>query len=103
MGTLRQSMQGGEMPAISIFDGFCYFGAGILLIIPGFISDFAAILLLIPQFRAILRRRIAPGLVHPVDRAGNPAENPDYIIDGEFTRVDDHDKPFLQPEDKRQE
>lgn len=100
MTTLRQSVQqgarGGQMPATEIFNGFCYFVAGVLLIIPGFISDFAAFLLLIPEFQAILRRRIAPGIVNATEQARNPAANPDYIIDGEFTRVDDHAKPMFQ-------
>ena len=100
MISLRQSVQAGQMPVSGIFNGICYFIAGILLIIPGFISDFVAFLLLIPQFRAILRRRIAPGIVDVAEQARNPAANTDFIIDGEFTRVDDHDKPMFQPDPK---
>jgi len=98
MAALRRTATSGQMPRQEIFDGFCYFAAGILLIIPGFLSDFVAIGLLIPQIRAILRRRLSPFVVHNGPTPQNPAGSPDYIIDGEFTRVDDHDKPMLQPD-----
>ena len=103
MTALRSAATGGQMPAQEIFSGFCYFAAGILLIIPGFLSDFVAIGLLIPQFRAILRRRLSPFIVQNGPSSKNPAGSPDYIIEGEFTRVDDHDKPMLQPDPKKPE
>ncbi|MDB5492524.1 MAG: fxsA cytoplasmic rane family protein [Micavibrio sp.] len=98
MAALRRTATGGQMPGQEIFDGFCYFIAGILLIIPGFLSDFIAIGLLIPQLRAILRRRLSPYVAHNGQTGPNPAGTRDYIIEGEFTRVDDHDKPMLQPD-----
>lgn len=103
MTLLRRAATSGEMPGQDIFDGICTFIAGVLLIIPGFLSDFVAIGLLIPSIRAILRRRLALFAVHRGPSSQSPAGTSDYIIEGEFTRVDDHDTPLPHPDRKEPE
>ena len=56
---LNEANRSGEMPIQQIFDGFCLFIAGILLIIPGFFTDFIAFALLIPPIRVFLRQSLA--------------------------------------------
>jgi len=52
---MRRAFDGGEMPVAEMRDGFLLAMAGILFLLPGFVSDIAAIVLLVPA----LRRRIA--------------------------------------------
>jgi UPF0716 protein FxsA len=60
--------------------------AGLLLIIPGFVSDAAALVLLLPRPRQWLMRRFLANFTH------GPAGP--TIIEGDFRRVDD---PMLPP------
>jgi UPF0716 protein FxsA len=67
--TLRRaqvSFERNVFPAAEIFESFCIFAAGLLLIMPGFVSDTLAFAArsLVPQFAAPARRkrfRIARG------------------------------------------
>lgn len=53
-------MQYGRVPGEAIVDGMCIFVGGVLLLIPGFITDAFGFLLLIPQtrhyFKALLKK-----------------------------------------------
>jgi UPF0716 protein FxsA len=60
-GRLRRQMDAGEDPSRSLVDGFLLLVAGVLLILPGFVSDVIGLALLLPPLRAgaarlILRR-----------------------------------------------
>lgn len=57
--TAQQKMQQGEMPGREVMGGMMLALAGLLLIIPGFVTDFFGILLLLPW----LRNRLADKLV----------------------------------------
>lgn len=73
---LVTSLQSGHSLSLSLLISFRTVLAGLLLIFPGIISDFLAlILLLLPH----------PKVTMP------PAANDD-VIDGEWTRVNEHDK-----------
>ncbi|MCU6712442.1 FxsA family protein [Paenibacillus sp. J5C_2022] len=50
----RQLAQG-QMPGRSIIDGICVLIGGLLLLTPGFFTDFIGIVLLLPVTRPILR------------------------------------------------
>src|SRR5262245_35669888 len=52
---VRTALDRGEVPGAALFDGACLVFAGLLLIIPGFLTDAVALLLLIPPLRATLR------------------------------------------------
>ncbi|AOC55846.1 MULTISPECIES: FxsA family protein [Bacillus] len=48
---VQRDLQYGKMPGIAIVDGFCILIGGLLLLIPGFLSDIIGALLLIPMTR----------------------------------------------------
>lgn len=85
--TLRRAQASFErniFPGAEIFEGFCVFAAGLLLIIPGFVSDIAAAALLAPSFRNLLRRR--GGKTFGLREEDKPAHD-DGVIDGVYERV----------------
>jgi UPF0716 protein FxsA len=59
VGVLRRIQQqrfAGQVPAAPVFDGALILLAGLLLLIPGFVTDAVGLLLLIPPVRAGVRR-----------------------------------------------
>ncbi|MBI3516611.1 MAG: FxsA family protein [Proteobacteria bacterium] len=99
LAALRDALARREPPAGALFRGACVLIAGMLLIVPGFLSDILALLLLIPPVRmtligALWRQR--SGSQH----AGNGAT----VIEAEYHEVrPDHDDPRLagRPGDPR--
>jgi len=107
----------GELPVGAVFEGFCLAVAGILLIIPGFLTDTVALLLLIPPLRNALglwlfeRMRRTSGLhvwmngqqVDPRHPPRRPPGAPGTVIDVDYQEVDpapdaapDTDAPRLE-------
>lgn len=104
---VRDALRRGEAPEVELFDGACLLVAGILLMIPGFLTDIIGLLLLLPPVRNLLRRFIwsrisgqsrthvwvdgrARGPGGPGDR---PPNRPGPVIEGDFEEVppqDDH-------------
>lgn len=59
LGVLRRIQQqrlAGQVPAAPVFDGALILLAGVLLLIPGFVTDALGLLLLVPPVRAGVRR-----------------------------------------------
>lgn len=79
---LRSALAGGQSPARPMLEAMLAQLAGLLLILPGFISDAVAVCLLI----APLRRWLAARMAGP-DGAVSSAEV--HIIEGEFSRRDE--------------
>ena len=52
---LHTTLEAGGVPHKEMLDGFLLLLAGVLLIIPGFITDAAALLLLVPPVRILVR------------------------------------------------
>ncbi|MFD1957610.1 FxsA family protein [Paenibacillus thailandensis] len=52
----RRQMQAGQIPGRMMLDGLCVFAGGIMLAMPGFISDIAGLTLLLPPTRAFYRQ-----------------------------------------------
>jgi UPF0716 protein FxsA len=52
---VRDQVRAGNLPAAELVNGLLIVVAGVLLILPGFISDVVAILLLLPPTRAFVR------------------------------------------------
>lgn len=88
VGRLRAALAEGKEPGHSLIDAACFAAAGILLIIPGFVSDALAAILLLPATRHWLLRRTAEHFETRVYRRTG-------TISGEFTVVpeDDGDPP----------
>lgn len=84
MKRAQESLHRGALPVGEMFESFCLLGAGLLLIMPGFVSDLLAIAFLIPAFRNIVRTRGAKtfGLRDAPTRTYD-----DGVIDGVYERV----------------
>lgn len=91
---MRHIMSGGRAKAGSlsgtVFDALCITFASILLIVPGFISDFFAIILLVPPVRRAMRRGLDDGKTH----------TPPEIIEGDFEIITPPDPANDLPENK---
>jgi len=55
---VRDQLRAGRLPAADLVDGLLILAAGILLILPGFLSDIVAVLLLLPPTRTLVRRML---------------------------------------------
>ena len=87
---VRAAMSRGEMPASAMMEGLLGLAAGMLLILPGLLSDAMALLLL------VLRRRVA----RQIDRrmaAARPDLRRPVVIEGEY-RETTRPPPSLPPE-----
>lgn len=94
--TLRrahEAMQRGEAPVGEAIDGALLALAGLLLIIPGFVTDLIGFLLLVPPVRRFLAARVLARSVVQVrgggPRGGGPGVRSGPVIEGEFQEVDD--------------
>ncbi|MDR2876464.1 MAG: FxsA family protein [Chromatiales bacterium] len=78
---MREILMNGQWPAREMMSGMIVMLAGILLILPGFLSDLVALLLLLPWVRQALIGHLPIG---PAPEQGNSRTQ--YIIEGEFHR-----------------
>ena len=81
LAQLRATMDTGKLPGRTIGDAMLVGLAGILMIIPGFFTDFVAILLLIPAVRTALFRFVGrrANVVDIRTTTVRPAEGPAVI------------------------
>ncbi|MBL4615350.1 MAG: FxsA family protein [Magnetovibrio sp.] len=112
LAKLQDSLNRGELPLDTVFDGFCLLAAGMLLLTPGFFTDGIGFLLFIPPFRTVLKRlvtdRVKVQAHHQAGSSqfhgqnGGPApsqSNNADIIDGDYQDVTERgDQPRL-PDD----
>ncbi len=83
LAELRAALARREPPAGPLFRGACVLIAGMLLILPGFISDVLALLLLIPPTRALLVGTIWRG----AGARSVQAEDGPPVIDGDYHEI----------------
>jgi UPF0716 protein FxsA len=88
MTALKLQRQHGN-PAAVLAEGGARMLAGLLLLIPGFLTDIAAILVLIPSTRSLLFSGMAGNAPAAGQAAGpsGPEPRPD-VIEGDFRRLD---------------
>jgi UPF0716 protein FxsA len=55
---MRRRLEQNELPGKEIIDGVLVFAAGILMVIPGFVTDAFGLLLLLPPVRTLVRKRL---------------------------------------------
>jgi UPF0716 protein FxsA len=55
---IREDLEYGRMPTDSLLDGGLLMTAGVLLLVPGFVTDFFGLLLLLPPVRGGARRLV---------------------------------------------
>ncbi|MFD1329799.1 FxsA family protein [Mycoplana ramosa] len=97
LAKLRQRRLPQDLPAERFFDTAIVLLAGLLLIVPGFVTDVIALLLLVPFIRQHLASRLASRIVVvDLGAAADPhatRQSPPRTIDldhGDFTRKDRH-------------
>jgi UPF0716 protein FxsA len=67
----QRQMETGQMPGRSLIDGLCVLLGGLLLLLPGFLSDIAGIVLLLPVTRPIFRGIVLQWLEKRMRNGGN--------------------------------
>ncbi|MGY3870787.1 FxsA family protein [Aeromonas crassostreae] len=95
----QQRMQLGEMPARELLGGMLLALAGLLLIVPGFVTDLLGLLLLLPPLRGRLADKLVKGVRVQGAMGGFPSQEgfgtspeprlhdrPGTTIEGEFER-----------------
>ncbi|WP_138495458.1 FxsA family protein [Paenibacillus pinistramenti] len=55
MADAKMKANDGQVPGRMLLDGICVFGGGILLLIPGFLTDIVGFLMVFPLTRPLLR------------------------------------------------
>lgn len=95
---LRGQMQQMRDPVGTVGDGVLKALAGLLLILPGFLTDFLGALLLLPPLRAALVGALARRVTVASMQSDRPARRSDgIVIDGEFVEVDRTEGADLPP------
>jgi UPF0716 protein FxsA len=96
LGRMAKAVGEGRVPAREVLDGALVLIGGILLMIPGFISDAFGILLLFPLTRAPLRHVLARNIRSPVvtQTVRFTTRGRTYDVDSTASDVDD---PQLRP------
>jgi UPF0716 protein FxsA len=83
----RAAMDRGEMPTGTLLDGAMLLAAGVLLVLPGLLSDGAALLLLVPPLRHWLVRRLGRGSDGGIEPPASPRAGR-RVIEGDWRRED---------------
>lgn len=87
----QHRMHSGESPASDMLEGMLLAVAGVLLMLPGFLSDIVALVLLIPPFRRLLAKswlkNRAVVRAKTAQASNFHSRQPD-VIEGEFRRED---------------
>ncbi|MFC1568015.1 FxsA family protein [Pseudomonadota bacterium] len=83
----KELMDRGQPPAEQMLHGIMIAISGVLLFIPGFITDLIGFLLLVPMIREWLGRRIISA------QLSNQRKGGDIIIDAEVIHPDKHHLP----------
>ena len=93
---LGAAVSAGRSPGREVLDGALVLLGGVLLIVPGFISDVLGVLALLPPTRALMRRGLARNLQSRVVVTATrfAGGSPPYDVDSTATDVD---HPQLHP------
>lgn len=85
---LQAALNQQREPGHSLIDGAAMVVAGLLLIVPGFVSDLLAFILVLPVTRNFLLRHAAKHFETQVYRAGGQRSSNHTVIEGEFEIVE---------------
>jgi UPF0716 protein FxsA len=107
MASFSEALRTRRAPHQEVADGVLIAAAGVLIILPGFVSDLAALFLLFPPTRRLVSRRIARRSEQAATAAalnhqyGRPPTAGGVVIDGDVidVQVDDpNPRPVNRPE-----
>ena len=90
---MQQKMAAGESPAEEMIKSVSLIIAGLLLILPGFFTDFLGLLLLLPPVQKHLTMKLLPHLRFSRMPGGGFSTGPGDTFEGEYQRKDEqHDR-----------
>lgn len=107
MRRMRATVNGGRAPTNELIDSVCILTGGILLFVPGFVTDFFGILLLLPPVRAVIRafvkRRFAVRVIgsatdYGMQRYNNRYGSRDDVIDVDGVEVEAARRELERPQ-----
>jgi len=87
LSRVRSMLDRGEPPALEVLDGALVLIAGVMLLLPGFLTDALGFLLLVPPLRRLLILRFVRIIPVHAQPQGEPGHR---VIEGEFRRERDH-------------
>ena len=98
---LQQRLAQGELPGLQLIEGVMLLMTGVLLVTPGFVTDFCGLLLLQPKIRGVIAKKILAHVklqpnatMSSFDaHSGSSFERQkvdEDVIEGEFERKDDN-------------
>jgi UPF0716 protein FxsA len=90
MARIREQRSAGRIPATEAFDGALILVAGVLLVIPGFVTDALGLLLLVPPVRAVVRRFVSRRVLREVE----------MVRAKQWTRSDPPPRQYVPPEQR---
>ena len=90
MARIREQRMAGRLPAAEVFDGALILVAGVLLVIPGFVTDALALLLLLPPVRHVVRRFVSRRVLREVE----------MVRSRQWTRADPPPRQYVPPEQR---
>jgi len=90
MVRIREQRSAGRIPATEAFDGALILVAGVLLVIPGFVTDALGLLLLFPPIRAVVRRFVSRRVLREVE----------MVRSRQWTRADPPPRQYVPPEQR---
>lgn len=102
---LRATLGTGRMPASELTDAALVLVGGVLLMLPGFLTDVFGFVFLLPFTRPLARRLVEVFAAKQVQRAGvdfdlmRARTRPDMTIDGEVIKGETVDEPTHRPDD----
>jgi UPF0716 protein FxsA len=114
---LREAMASRRVATAEVTDGLLVAAAGVLLFVPGLVTDLAGLLLLVPPIRRLVQRRIveraerrSPGLrTARIQSEGpivdgtvvdEPASTPHLVIEGEIVDEPGRPRHTVPPDDR---
>jgi UPF0716 protein FxsA len=90
----NEAIAAGKVPAREVLDGSLVIFGGLLLLTPGFITDFLGLLLLIPPTRAVVRAILARRLTHRMMTSmSTPRRTSDDVVEGTAVDVENDRLP----------
>lgn len=95
LGRARAAIAQNEPPVDDLLDGLCILFAGVLLLVPGFVTDALGLLLLAPWVRRRVRRRIW-GMFEATERRVHGT-----VIEAEYTIIENEGREEPKSETRR--
>jgi UPF0716 protein FxsA len=87
--TFREALRTRRPPHRELIDGILIAAAGVLIVLPGFVSDVLGLMLLLPPIRALVRRRMLRSAVRHT-----PARfAPGAVVEGEVVNEPSAPRP----------